>query len=147
MKTNLATLVLSLSVLLLACGKDKFETKPSLKIKDYSGKEIVQGETLRIRIDYFDKEGDLSQAPFLGIRDRVNLFVLPPQQDKADTFRYQLPEFPEKNNGEITFQLSYDFLKESITENDTLIFRFSVTDIAGNTSDTISSDKIVIRLP
>jgi hypothetical protein len=147
MKTNLATLVLSLSVLLLACGKDKFETKPSLKIKDYSGKEIVQGETLRIRINYFDKEGDLSQAPFLGIRDRVNLFVLPPQQDKADTFRYQLPEFPDKDNGEITFQLSYDFLKESITENDTLIFRFAVTDREGNTSDTISSDKIVIRLP
>jgi hypothetical protein len=139
MKANLAILVLSLSILLLACGKDKFETKPRLEIKDYSGKEIEQGEILKIRLNYFDKEGD--------IRDRVNVFVLPPAQDKADTFRYNLPEFPDNVNGEITFQLDYDFLKESITENDTLVFRFAVSDKMGNTSDTISSEKIVIRLP
>lgn len=137
----------SFMVLLLACGKDKFETKPRLEIKDYNSREIMQGQTLEVRINYFDKEGDLSQAPFVAIRVRQNVFPLPPLQEKADTLRSTLPEFPDKDNGEITFRLGYDFLKESVTENDTLVFRFAVTDKAGNKSDTVTSERIVVHLP
>ena len=147
MKTLPAIFIVSLTTLLIACGKDKFETKPKLEIKDYSSKEIFQGDVMTIRLNYFDKEGDLSEAPMIGILTRINLFPLAQGEDKVDTFRNNLPEYPEKDNGEITFQLPYDFLKESTLENDTLIFRFAVTDKAGNNSDTITSDQIVIHLP
>ncbi len=147
MKAIPAIVASSVLVLLLACGKDKFETKPLLEIKDYNSREIVQGQTLEVRINYFDKEGDLGQAPFVAIRVRQNIFPLPPAQEKADTLRSTLPEFPDKDNGEITFRLAYDFLKESVTENDTLIFRFAVTDRAGNKSDTVNSQPIVVHLP
>jgi len=147
MKTLPAIFIISLATLLIACGKDKFETKPRLEIKDYSSKEIFQGDVMTIRLNYFDKEGDLSEAPMIGILTRINLFPLAQGEDKVDTFRNNLPEYPEKDNGEITFQLPYDFLKESTLENDTLIFRFAVTDKAGNNSDTITSDQIVIHLP
>lgn len=147
MKTLPAIFIVSLTILLIACGKDKFETKPKLEIKDYSSKVISQGQTMTIRLNYFDKEGDLSEAPMIGILTRVNLFPLAPGQDKVDTFRNNLPEFPKKDNGEITFQLPYDFLKESTIEDDTLVFRFAVTDLAGNTSDTVTTDQIVIDLP
>jgi hypothetical protein len=147
MKTIPAVFVLSLLVVLAACGKDKFETKPKLEIKDYNSKEIFPGEDLRIRMNYFDKEGDLSEAQMIGILQRLNIFPLAPGQDKVDTFRNNLPEYPENDDGEITFQLPYDFLKESTVENDTIRFRFAVTDKAGNNSDTINSDPIVIHLP
>lgn len=147
MKTLPAIFIFSLATLLIACGKDKFETKPRLEIKDYSSKEIFQGDLMTIRLNYFDKEGDLSEAPMIGILKRINLFPLAPGQDKVDTFRNNLPEYPEKDNGEISFQLPFDFLKESTIENDTIIFRFAVTDLAGNNSDTVETVPIVIHLP
>ena len=146
MKTFPAIFVVSLAILLIACGKDKYETKPKLEIKDYSSKEIFAGSQLNIRISYFDKEGDLSQAPIIGILRRLNIFPLPPSLDKVDTIRTNLPEFPKNDDGEITFTLPFDFLKESTTENDTIMFRFAVTDRAGNTSDTVDSAPIVIHL-
>ena len=146
MKTSRAIFIFSLATLLIACGKDKYETKPLLEIKDYSSKEIFLGTTLTIRINYFDKEGDLSQAPIIGILKRLNIFPLPPTQDKVDTVKTNLPEFPKNDNGEISFSLPYDFLKESTVENDTIMFRFAVTDKAGNTSDTVDTTPIVIHL-
>ena len=56
-------LYLILLVGIVACGKDKFETKPKLEIKDYSSKNIfprpagLPEEELRIRLNFFDKEG------------------------------------------------------------------------------------------
>ena len=146
MKIFPAIFIVSLATLLIACGKDKYETKPLLEIKDYSSKEIFVGSTLTIRINYFDKEGDLSQAPVIGILRRLNLFPLAPGQDKVDTIKNNLPEFPKNDNGEISFSLPYDFLKESTVENDTIMFRFAVTDKAGNTSDTVETTPIVIHL-
>ena len=58
-----------------------------------------------------------------------------------------LPDFPPTDQGELTFQLDYNSLKESNFENDTVIFRFVVTDKAGNTSDTIQTDQLVIIKP
>ena len=146
MKVIPAIFIFSLLLLLLACGKDKFETKPKLEIKDYSSKELFKGETLKIRLNYFDKEGDLNKSPVIGIRKRLNFIPLPSSQDKADTFRNNLPDFPVNDNGEITFQLDYDRLKESQIENDTILFRFAVEDRAGNKSDTVTTDQIVIHL-
>jgi hypothetical protein len=143
MRTLPAIFVLSLVILLIACGKDKFETKPKLEIKDYNTKELFQGQDLRIRINYFDKEGDLNNAPIIGIRERLNVF--PVFLDLADTFRVLLPDFPAKDNGEISFQLPYGDLFEGSVEDDTIRFRFAVTDVAGNKSDTITSDVLVIR--
>jgi hypothetical protein len=145
MKAVQTTLVLSVLVLLVACGKDKFETKPLLEIKDYSAKDIYPGQDLVIRINYFDKEGDLSQTPFTAIRRRTNINPPSSQFPFADTLIYTLPEFPAKDNGEISFHLNYDFLRQSTVENDTLHFRFSVVDKAGNVSDTVVSDQIIIR--
>ena len=147
MRTLPVIFFISLVTLLIACGKDKFETKPKLEVKGYSSKEIFQGDMMTIRLNYYDKEGDLSGAPVVGILRRLNLFPLAPGQDKVDTISTVLPEFPKKENGEITFQLPFDFLKESVIENDTLVFRFAVTDLAGNKSDTITTDQIVIHLP
>lgn len=153
MKALPAIFISSLIILLVACGKDKFETKPKLEIKDYSTKELFQGQDLRIRLNYFDKEGDLGDGAIVAIRRRLNALPLGlGDADLPDTFPNQnnpipLPEFPDRETGEIRFQLNWDRLKESFTQNDTVIFRFAVADKAGNKSDTIESEQIVIRLP
>jgi len=144
MKTIPAIMLISLTLLIVACGKDKFETTPRLEIVDYSSKEIFPGDVLRIRVNYFDKEGDLDEAPFTSIIRRQNLF--PAGIDLIDTFIYALPTFPPKDKGEITFQLPYGSLKESLVENDTLLFRFSVADREGHQSDTVISEIVVIHL-
>jgi hypothetical protein len=146
MKANMILCLLAL-IVLVACSKDKFQTKPLIEIKSYNSKTIAKlnGNELRININYFDKEGDLSQAQFFAVRQRLNVKPLPANADKADTLRYQLPKFPDTDHGEITFQVGWqDFLKESPSENDTLVFRFAVADRAGNKSDTITSSKLVI---
>jgi hypothetical protein len=145
MKTFLVSVLVLGLITLIACNKDKFQTKPRLEVKDYSSKEIYPNDKLVIRLNYFDKEGDLDSIT--GIINRINILPLSPGQDKADYIRNKLPEFPAKDFGEITMQLDYGFLKESTVENDTLIFRFTARDKAGNTSDTINTDKIVIHLP
>jgi hypothetical protein len=145
MKTLPAIFIISLATLLTACGKDKYETKPLLKFKEYD-RIVDSARTLTIRINYFDKEGDLDDAPIIGIKERLNNFP-PPSVNLGDTFRVNLPAFPPKDFGEITFQLDYSRLDESTQQNDTIRFRFAVTDRGGNTSDTITTDIIVARKP
>ena len=148
MKLTLFILATALIATILSCGKDKFQTKPLIEIKGYNNKDIVRtplGNELTITLKYFDKEGDMSQAQFFAVRQRLNVRPLPPSNDKADTLRYNLPSFPDETQGEIVFQLGHQsFLKESPTENDTLVFRIAVTDRAGNKSDTITTSKLVI---
>ena len=147
MKTILVILVLA-SVFLLACNKDKFATKPRVEIKSYNAKEIGPNGQLTIKLNYYDKEGDLGDGQFFAVRDRLNLLPLGTSDaDRADTLRYTLPSFPKEEKGEVFLQLNYnDFLKESLSQNDTIVFRIAVEDLAGNKSDTITSDQIVIQL-
>jgi hypothetical protein len=145
MKLLPAIFIFSIAILLIACDKDKYETKPRLEIKDYNSKFIDVGQSLLIRINYFDKEGDLSGGEMIGIRQRVNIFPPTPAKDLVDTFRVILPEFPKEEKGEISFELPHNRLNESSVENDSMFFRFAVTDLAGNKSDTIDSDIIVVQ--
>ena len=148
MKTIPALLAGSLAVIIFACSKDKFETKPLIEVRSISTKELVQNQTLSIRLDYFDKEGDLGTGSFFAAKLRLNALPLGTgHPDLVDSFYYTLPEFPNRDKGEITLQLEYDRLKESLSENDTVMFRLAVMDKAGNKSDTISTDPIVILLP
>ena len=135
-------------VVLAACSKDTFETKPTLEIIDYNTREVFQGNTLQIVMNYTDKEGDLSQGTLTAMIRRQNQIpILDPNQDKADSLWYVLPEFPARDKGEITFRLGYDFLKETLSENDTIRIRFTVTDQELNVSDSVLTEPIVIHLP
>ncbi|RYY54288.1 MAG: hypothetical protein EOO09_14975 [Chitinophagaceae bacterium] len=146
MKTIPVLMVCSLLVIAFACSKDKFESKPRLEITEYSTKELYPGQALRISLKFYDKEGDINGDSAVAIINRLNLLPLPAGQDKIDTINALLPDFPPKDEGEIFFQLDYDFLKESTVENDTLRFNFSVRDKQGNRSETVTSDPVVIVL-
>jgi len=147
MKAVPAILVSSALVVLFACSKDKFETKPRIEIKEYSTRDVPLQGSITFTLHYYDKEGDLGNAQFFARRVRINQLPLPPAQEKADSFPSQLPDFPDKQDGEIIFSLDYNTLRESLSPliNDSLVFRFAVTDRAGNKSDTLTSEVIVVH--
>ena len=135
--------ILSLAILIAACNKDKFQTKPRIEVKNYSSKEISKNGVLILRINYFDKEGDIGEGHFYMFRKRIN--KIPANAEKPDALNYTLPAFTNKDQGEIRMDLKeFDFLNEDTRENDTMFFRIAVTDRAGNTSDTLQTDQIVV---
>lgn len=139
--------IFSLTLLLVACGKDKFQTKPLIEVKSYSSDVVSQNETLTLRLNYFDKEGDLGEGQFTYVRIRTNATPIPNPgtYDKADTIRSTIPEFPDKNTGELTLSIPYGFMDEDPNRNDTMYFKVSVIDREGNKSDTISTRLFTAR--
>ena len=133
-------------IVIIACNKGNYQSKPTLKIKSLNGNIIPAGGTLNIAIEYTDKEGDLSQDTLLSIRVRQNRRPLPPSGGiSVDTLHNIIPKFPEKVKGE--FDVTFDwakYLHQSDFENDTIIFKFVAKDGGGHTSDTVSTEKIVI---
>ena len=137
---------------LLACSKDKYENKPNIKIKSIDPTQAALNQSMSIRLEFTDKQGDLDTVWVK--KERVNTVQV---ATNPLLLAYQLPDFPEKTKGEI--QLTLDYNTALITavsprnqqgapnnkEPDTLILKFIVKDKAGNISDTIASDKVVIE--
>jgi hypothetical protein len=147
-------LVFCLIVAVVSCNKDKFQTKPQIKIKSTNYEEVVpKTGTLRINLEFTDKEGDVSDS-ILIVRERLNLkspAVLP-------ALPYKIPAFPNNSQGEIQVDLDYDFgltlglspipVPGSVparNEPDTMNLKFVVSDKAGNKSDTATLGIIVNR--
>ncbi|MEJ7738307.1 MAG: hypothetical protein WKF97_12835 [Chitinophagaceae bacterium] len=144
MKLNSIILIIT-AIVLIACDKNKFETRPQLKIKSINGNVVPLGGVLIVRLEYTDKEGDLGQDTLVSIRNRLNRRPLPSGRISVDTLFNSIPEFPDKNKGEfeVKFQ-SASYLRQSDIENDTILFKFIAKDRGGNNSDTVSTEKIVV---
>jgi hypothetical protein len=142
----------TLSLLLfVACGKDKYETKPTIEIKSIGPNPIPLGGNMVVELEYTDKEGDIQDSIFIR-KIRIN-------QKKVgltvrDSFYLPLPgDAPEKNKGTIKLTLLYqDHLISAQNPgsppnaaSDSLIFRFALRDKAKNTSDTLDTDVIVVE--
>lgn len=142
-------------LLVLACGKDKPETKPSIKIKSVSGNIVPPSGGLQITLEFNDKEGDVNDSLFV---KKLRLNTIPPVSGITirDSFWLMIPDFPAKSTGEIILNLDYQNHLISAAQapadpndptkniSDTLIIRFALQDKAGNTSDTVQTEKIVI---
>lgn len=143
-----------LLVTFAACSKDKFETKPTLTVKNQSRVVPADNEAIFfVTLEYTDKEGDLS-----GIRDSSIYYqaVLQNVRSVIGGPNYppafgSLPEFPEKRSGEIELRLDRFAYYKQIQNNqggndanDTIVFRIAVKDRAGNVSDTVTTEPIVL---
>ena len=131
----------------LSCNKDKFQTKPTIEIKSLSNDEVRPGETLEIRMEFTDKEGDLSDGILTYIRIRTNSTGIPnpTANDQVDTIFSAIPEFPVKTQGDISLNILYNFMNEDPGRNDTMFFKITVKDIKNNTSDTVTTKSVVAK--
>jgi hypothetical protein len=149
-------LVLYGSLVLLAiwsCSKDKFEDKPNIKIKSINPTQVPLQSQMVMDLEFTDKQGDLDSV--FVFKKRLNSIQKP--LNNANYFNFKLPTFPEKPKGEIqlTFRYNEDLIAAVTPNNqpgapndkepDTLVFNIVVKDKKGNTSDTTTTDKIVIE--
>jgi hypothetical protein len=143
---TLCSVILIICVL-TACHKDKFQTKPTISVKDINSPEIPTGGTLRITLECTDKEGDEGNGLLTYIRVRTNGTPIPDpgNNDKADTAVATVPDFPSKDKVEMTLDIPYSFLDEDPGLNDTMYFRLTLRDRGNNQSDTISTVQIVAK--
>lgn len=137
-----------LILILVSCGKDKYETTPTITIKELSSEVIdAPNGTLKVILESTDKEGDEGGGLLTYIRVRTNVTAIPNPglNDKVDTVNYLIPSFPKTSKKDIEVSLAYDFLNEDPNKNDTMFFRFTLRDAANNQSDTVNSKVIVAK--
>jgi hypothetical protein len=85
---------------------------------------------------------------------RLNKRVVP---TVLDSFWSLIPDFPKAQKGDIVLNLGFQSILSAISpptipgtvpprkENDTLILKFLAIDHAGNRSDTVTSDQIIVE--
>jgi hypothetical protein len=147
-------LVIAVAFLIVAaCSKDKFESRPTLEIKEVMPVEIPVNGNLFVTLEFTDKEGDVyskGDSTLVIIRERLNI-----RGRLVDSsVRYPVPEFPEKTKGELQVNISYGFLTLRMNpislpgnqrEVDTLKLGFVLKDQGGNKSDTAYTTVYVSR--
>lgn len=147
MKRRSIYLICATIVVLIACHKDNFETKPTIRVKDINTTEVKAGEELKITLECTDKEGDEGEGELTYIRVRTNSIPIPDPNtnDKADTAHSPIPAFPKTDKVEIVLTIPYNFLNEDPGRNDTMYFKLTVRDSQNNQSDTITTKSIVAK--
>lgn len=147
-------ILIVLAVIVVACGKDKFETKPQLKLISKSASVIPVGGSLQLVFEFTDKEGDVSDTLFFR-KQRLNRRRT---GTLRDSLKFPVPEFPNQSRGEIIVNLDYTSYLQTANpriripgsnpsrfEPDTILLKFVLKDKAGNKSDTVIVDDIVVR--
>lgn len=153
MKTSIVFAVVVIFTL-FACSKDKFQTVPSLRFKSKNTDVVPVNGSLRVVLEFTDKEGDVSDSIWVK-KQRLNVRVEPTIRD---SIVMKIPDYPEKTKGEFELVLSYQSILSALTppntvpatnpptkESDTLNVKFAVRDKAGHTSDSVSIGTIVVR--
>lgn len=141
-----------LVIVVMACNKDKFQTKPTIIIKSVNTEVVPFNGSLVVTLECTDKEGDVQDSIFI-VKRRLNKRVVPTVRD---TLRYKFPVFPTNTRTEIQVVLDYQNILSAINppnipgsnpvrkELDTLVLKFAVRDKAGNKSDTVQSQQIFV---
>jgi len=152
MKTNNILFFFLAAIVLLACGKDKFTTKPQLKIKSVSTDLVPINGSATFTIEFTDKEGDVKDTLFIR-KVRLNKRVV---STIRDSFYFVIPGYPDTKKGDFIVELNYTALQSAILpptipgsnppqkEPDTLLVKFVAVDRAGNKSDTATSGRIIV---
>ena len=137
-------------MIVTGCTKNKFTTKPQLKIKSINSTDISGSQNLIFVLSLTDKEGDFTS--FFAVKKTVNTC---PSSNFIDSSLFQLPQNfldTKKREGEITITLDRIHRGANTclapgggVKVDTAIFSFWTRDKAGNVSDTVSTQPILIR--
>jgi hypothetical protein len=153
MKQLVTFVILVLAV--TSCGKDRFESKPRLTLKSQSTSVVPEQGNLRLVFEFEDKEGDVNDTLFFK-KERMNIRK---EATVRDSLRLVVPDFPKTQKGEIILDLGYgDYLISAIQaprenpgelpekyESDSLVLKFVLKDKAGNKSDTVRIDNVVVK--
>jgi hypothetical protein len=146
MKYSFSGIVAAMLVLVLfACKKSKFETTPTIQVKDINSADVHAPDgILRVTLEVTDKEGDAGGGDLTYIRVRTNGTPIPDptNNDKADTAHATVPSYPKTDKVEMVLTIPYSFLDEDPMRNDTMYFKLTLRDSQNHQSDTITTKSI-----
>ncbi len=137
-------LLITLVYCVLSCSKSN-GGKPSISIESITTTVDQNTANMVATLKFKSPGGKLSGGSFYSFRTRLNQDPPANPAGGSDTLANPIPSFPNQTQGELVYTLPYNgYLSYGGTENDTLVFKFWAVDAAGNTSDTVSSPKIII---
>lgn len=147
-----AVLIIALCWFPISCSKDKFTTKPQISIESINTLIPVPNSTgdgtLNVLLKYTSKKGNLGNGYFVAIRTRLNQDYIVPGTGNTDTFSGSIPPFPDQSKAEFEFTATWQQLYEGTSRNppepDTIVFKFAAIDADKNSSDTITSPRIIV---
>ena len=147
-----------LVLIIVSCSKDKFSSKPTLKLKEVSGNYLPLGDyAIRFTLEYTDADGDIAGQPFS--IEKLSSDASPDnpcangnEPYYTDSTSYKIPaDVPATTNqkGEIVVTIDgllaaakkcddYDSTEEAT-------FKFWFKDQAGNVSDTVTAPPITLQ--
>jgi hypothetical protein len=141
------TIILTIvSLVFFGCKKETYSSTPTLTYKSVNTTKLYPDQIIEFNLNFTDSEGDVIDTLYV---QKVSLNCA------ASNFsdRSPIPRFPTTKNlsGEILVSYSnginnpgYITIASRCDYNDTCYFRFMLKDQAGNKSDTVSSDIIVV---
>ncbi len=159
MKAKLLGTALIFLVILIACNKDVYSSKPTLKFISVNGDQFKAGDIVEFKLQVTDKEGDLGSS-YSGqdlIWDTVwfqRISKVCPDQISDKPSTYAMPVFTDRSNlkGDLSFTFVFDEIDPSLRyptlagrctlRDDSSYFRFWIKDRANHVSDTITSPVI-----
>ena len=139
-------LPVALILFFVSCGKDTFQSKPQLTLKNVSSTIVPVSSGLQIDMRLTDKEGDFLDT--IWVR---KVTTRCPLSNFADSLLYRIPgDAPRTKNfdGDVTITFTYPLeLQPRCTQPDTAVFSFWMKDEKGNVSDTVNTPPIIILRP
>ena len=142
----------ALVLVLAACGKNKYNTKPYIALKSVSSTSVPPGGQLQIVLEFTDKEGDISDSIFV---EKLRINEIPSPVHPVNTFGFPVPAYSKKQEGEVVVTLDYSLHltgalnpptqgNPPVAVPDTMVYKFSLRDLGGNISDTVEVGPIEI---
>ena len=149
-------LIVAVSVMIMAaCSKDKFSTKPKLTFESINANEFATGQDISIKLKLTDKEGDFSddesnpgfKKPYLFVK---RFSYLCSQQDTTVS-NYPIPAFTSRKDLDANLIINFTYgindgqypyfgrTDCAAQKNDSTYLKFWIKDEAGNVSDTINT--------
>jgi len=131
-----------LFVIFTGCKKDSAGGSPTIKFKSVNATDIYSGNIVQFTLSFEGGSGN----------DTIYVQELVPYCPGSSFITsYPLPSYPvsKNQNGEITVTYGYNAggyvdISPKCGMNDTAVFRFSLKDDKQQTSDTVSSPKVIL---
>jgi hypothetical protein len=133
-------IALTVTFIAVSCSKSS-NGKPTIKLESITTNVQVNDSMIAM----FKFGGaTASNGTFYSIRVRLNQAPVT-QQVGPDTIPNPIPSF-QASTGEYRYVLDWDdYLSETATQNDTMVFKFFVLTADSVSSDTITSPQVVIQ--
>ncbi|MEQ1677911.1 MAG: hypothetical protein ABL876_14475 [Chitinophagaceae bacterium] len=144
--------IAAVTVLVIACGKDKFTTIPQVEIKSISPTTVSHGDVLNMKGKFTDQEGDVDSV--LIVYKWYNGATVV----RKDTFRYSfdvldIPVKTRQGDIEITFEYNTNNIPDLVPlpgvsiRDTTATLGLVLMDKAANRSDYKESEQIRLKKP